>query len=260
MDGKRGLSKYLVRKVKDYWKDPEKVIEALIKNGIYCSDELIDADIPALARDAGVSVKEMEKFVELVSPLYIEVLLGKLRELRKEYEVQMRWFKKNMVITKSKSTAKKRAEQIGILKKASDYISVLNEDIMLLRGAISGINLVERRKKLYIENISETQKDNLIKLIEKLRSDLNNEIALLKKLISILVIRENPEMNKEISDLIDDFSLYVSFLDLDRIGELEAFLKREMRGGDETPVLDLVEFGVAKLGFLLDRVETLRLA
>ncbi len=190
MREKIGLSSYLEEMIRSYWDNPDLVKEVFVRNGILCSDMLIDVDSEKIARELGVSKEKFEEFRRLASPLYINELKRNLAELRKEYEVQITWLKNQLTkaVKRQRSQRKSLPEQIveatnklrnliesvriGLQTGESGEVETLAEEwhsllLQIKEGTVKLADLLERYIKK--RGINTATKEKLISEVDNLR-------------------------------------------------------------------------------------------
>jgi len=234
MEGKIRLSSYLEEMIRSYWDNPDLVKEVFVRNGIFCSDMLIDVDSEKISRELGVPKEKFEEFRKIASPLYIKELKRNLVELRKEYEVQIAWLKNQLTkaIKRQKTKRKSLPEQIvetadklrnslesvriGLQTVEPEEMETLAEEwhsllLQIKQGTVKLVDLLER----YIKEgkIKPAIKEKLISEVDSLR--------LYSRVFSSVVDKESAveflvnEAQDPSSSILD---LYV--LSLDKIGLL----------------------------------------
>ncbi|RLG45438.1 MAG: hypothetical protein DRN81_01635 [Thermoproteota archaeon] len=234
MEGKIRLSSYLEEMIRSYWDNPDLVKEVFVRNGIFCSDMLVDVDSEKISRELGVPKEKFEEFRKIASPLYIKELKRNLVELRKEYEVQIAWLKNQLTkaIKRQRTQRKSLPQQIvetadklrnflesvriGLQTSEPEEMETLAEEwhsllLQIKQGTVKLVDLLER----YIKEgkIKPAIKEKLISEVDSLR--------LYSRVFSSVVDKESAveflvnEAQDPSSSILD---LYV--LSLDKIGLL----------------------------------------
>jgi len=190
MEGKIRLSSYLEEMIRSYWDNPDLVKEVFVRNGIFCSDMLLDVDSEKISRELGVPKEKFEEFRKIASPLYIKELKRNLVELRKEYEVQIAWLKNQLTkaIKRQRTQRKSLPQQIvetadklrnflesvriGLQTSEPEEMETLAEEwhsllLQIKQGTVKLVDLLER----YIKEgkIKPAIKEKLISEVDSLR-------------------------------------------------------------------------------------------
>ena len=190
MEGKIRLSSYLEEMIRSYWDNPDLVKEVFVRNGIFCSDMLLDVDSEKISRELGVPKEKFEEFRKIASPLYIKELKRNLVELRKEYEVQIAWLKNQLTkaIKRQRTQRKSLPQQIvetadklrnflesvriGLQTSEPEEMETLAEEwhsllLQIKQGTVKLADLLERYVKK--GKIKPSIKEKLISEVDSLR-------------------------------------------------------------------------------------------
>ncbi len=232
------LSSYLEEMIRSFWGNPERVKEVFIRNGIICSDMLLEVDSEKISRELGVSKEKFEEFRKLASPLYIKELKKNLAELRKEYEVQIAWLKNQLT----------RAIQRQRIRGKNLHDQII-ETVDKLRGSIESV-------RVGLQTVESAEIESLVEEWQYLLFQIKQGTVKLADLLEKYVKKGKvkPAVKAKLIGEVDNLRLYSrvfsSIVDKESAAE---FLVNEAQDPSSS-ILDLYVLSLDKIRLLIKTI------
>lgn len=238
MEGKIRLSSYLEEMIRSYWDNPDLVKEVFVRNGIFCSDMLIDVDSEKISRELGVPKEKFEEFRKIASPLYIKELKRNLVELRKEYEVQISWLKNQL----TKAIKRQKTKRKSLPEQIVETADKLRNSLESVRIGLQTVELEEM----------ETLAEEWHSLLLQIKQGTVKLADLLERYIKEGKIK--PAIKEKLISEVDSLRLYSRVFSsvVDKESAVE-FLVNEARDPSSS-ILDLYVLSLDKIGLLIKTV------
>lgn len=238
MEGKIRLSSYLEEMIRSYWDNPDLVKEVFVRNGIFCSDMLIDVDSEKISRELGVPKEKFEEFRKIASPLYIKELKRNLVELRKEYEVQISWLKNQL----TKAIKRQKTKRKSLPEQIVETADKLRNSLESVRIGLQTVELEEM----------ETLAEEWHSLLLQIKQGTVKLADLLERYINEGKIK--PAIKEKLISEVDSLRLYSRVFSsvVDKESAVE-FLVNEARDPSSS-ILDLYVLSLDKIGLLIKTV------